>query len=249
MANLSLKIKAEELGKSLDNLASNVENEIKEAVRDLSHAAYAKISADVQSKVSSQDLRQEYLKSLDIHELGGDSYLITLEGNWANKIEDGYESYDMRDTLLTSNKTVSVGSRAGQPWVQSKETGGRFAHVPISRQPFSKAGGDLAGDIKKLTAQNREGLEQRLTKVFNDASGRAIQGKVAVAKSDNPLIDRLTKYQNVTPDSVQSIYINYRTISDDGQGWYHPGHNGYKFFEDAERWVEEELENIIGTLL
>ena len=248
MADLSLKIKAEELGKSLDNLAESVEAELSEAIRDLSNAAFAKISADVQSQVSSQSFRQDYLKSLDFQEIGQDSYVITLVGDWPNKLEEGFGSFDMRDTLLSSSKQVEVGSRAGQQWVQQGQNG-RFAHVPITKQPFSKAGGDLGKQIQELTARNRDGLQQNITKIFKDASGKAIQGKVATARSDNPLLDRLVKYQEVTESNVSSVYINYRTISDNSTGWIHPGREGYDFFDSAEKWVEEELENIVRTLL
>ena len=249
MGDLTLSFKADQLGKSLDNLGEALTNELNSAVEDLANATHAKILADVQARINNDNWRQDYLKAVELNDLGTNSYLITLTGDWPEKIEEGFPSYDQRDVLLTSTKKVEIGSRAGEDWVQRGEDQARYAHVPIQRHPFSQTN-DLSREIKKMTATNRDGVEQRVTQIFKDASGKAIQGKVARAKSSNPLLDQLTKYQHTSPGGdTSSIYINYRTISDNGTGWQHPGHPGYKFFESAEKWAEAELENIINVLL
>ena len=251
MADFSLKFRADELGKTIAGIGKQLEDELDSAVADLAHGAYAKIAADAQQRIGNSDSRQEYLKGLEILELGSGSYLVTLRGEAANKLEDGYDSYSMKDTLLKSNKVVQVGPRAGQPWVQKNQEGSKFAHVPIQMRPASKeAGNDLGKEIQQMMAKNNEGRQQRITKIFRDATGKPIEGKVASGISDNPLLDRVTKYQKIGKSgSVSSTYINYRTISENSSGWQHPGHDGYNLFKDAEDWVAAELDNIIGTLL
>ena len=251
MADFSLKIKAEDLGKVFEGIGEQLEAELSQAVSDLAQAAHAKIIADIQSEVSSDEFRQELLKSVDMLEIGPSSYLITLDGSWANKLEEGYDGYDMKQSLLNSTKTVGVGKRAGQSWVQkNQETDAKFAHVPISKQPSRKAGKDLSGDIDKITAVNMQNRRQKITKIFKDAHGKPLSGAVAQGRSDNPELDKITKYQKVSPKgSVSSHYITYRTISETSSGWQHPGHDGYHFFKAAEEFVEAELENIIETLL
>ena len=252
MADFSLKIRADELGKSIADIGKQLEDELNGAVADLAHGAYAKIAADAQARIGNSDSRQDYIKGLEILELGEGSYLVTLRGERANKLEEGFDSYSLKETLLNSNKVVQVGSRAGQPWVQkNQENGQKFAHVPIQLRPASKeAGQDLGKEIQNVMAKSREGRQQRITKIFRDASGKPIEGKVAVGVSDNPLIDKVTKYQKVGKGgSVSSTYINYRTVAENSSGWQHPGHDGYNFFEEAEEWVAAEMDNIIGTLL
>ena len=252
MADFSLKIRADELGKSIADIGKQLEKELDSAVEDLAYGAYAKIAADAQSRIGNPDSRQEYLKGLEILELGSGSYLVTLRGGGANKLEEGSDSYSIKDVLLKSNKIVQVGKRAGSPWVQrNQENGEKFAHVPIQMKPASKeAGNDLGRQIQQMMGESREGRQQRITKIFRDAQGKPIEGKVATGISDNPLLDKVTKYQKIgKAGSVSSTYINYRTVAESSTGWMHPGHDGYGFFKEAEEWVASEIDNIIGTLL
>ena len=251
MADFNIKIRAEELGKAIEGIGEQLEEELNGAVADLAHGAYAKISADVQQQVGDSNFKQEYLKGLQINEIGNGAWLISLDGEWANKLENGYPGYDMKQTLLSSNKNVAVGKNAGQPWVRRGETSGKkYAHVPLQVQPTSKAAGkDLSGDIQKVMAQASDGRRQRITKIFRDQAGNVVKDPIRGA-SDNPILDGITKYQKEGKGGkVSSFYINYRTISEDSSGWRHPGHDGYDFFAEAEKWVEEELDNIIETLL
>ena len=250
MSDISLKLKANELGKDLENLAEETEAELNDAVKNLAHAAYAQLAARVQAMKMNAQNRQAYLKGLDFMDLGENSYLITLNGDWPNMLEEGFSGYDMKDSLLNSTKTVTEGSRAGQSWVQkNKKDGSKFAHVPFQQKPFAVSG-DLQQDLKAMTARNMEGAEQRLTKTFKDPSGKPISGKVATARSENPLLDRVTKYQKVSESGrVQSIYMTFRTISENSEGWRHPGFGGYGLFEEIESYVETELDRIIEILL
>lgn len=250
MADFNLKIRAEELGKALAGIGDQLEEELNGAVADLAHGAYAKISADIQQKVSNDEFRKEYLQGLQINEIGNGAWLISLDGEWPNKLENGYPGYDMKQTLLSSTKNVSVGKNAGQPWVRRNAEQQKYAHVPMQIQPTSKvAKKDLAEDIQKVMGQVGDSRRQRITKIFRDQSGNVIKEPIRGA-SDNPLLDGITKYQKESKSGqVSSFYINYRTISENSSGWRHPGHDGYDFFAEAEEWVESELDNIIETLL
>ena len=252
MADFSVKIKAEELGKVFEDIGEQLSLELESAVSDLAHGAYAKIAADAQAQISNPDARQQYLKGLDIVELGPGSFLVTLDTEESNKLENGYDGYSIKDNLLKSKKLVQLGPRAGQPWVQTNpETGNKFAHVPIQVRPHSKeAGNDLGQEIQAMVGKARDNTRQRITKIFKDSHGKPLTGAVATGISDNPLINKVTKYQKVNKGGgVSSTYINYRTVSTNSSGWKHPGHDGYGLFKEAEDWVAAELENIIGTLL
>lgn len=259
----SIKDSLEKLKKSLDNVGTHIESEINQSIKDAAYSAYATIVAKAQAELHGT--RQDYLKGLDFQELGEEGFLITLDGDWANKLEDGYASYDLRDKMLASNKIVGVGKRSGQPWVQhakpktSQEMEGgqghKFAHVPFERKPFSKQGSsNLADGIKQMQAQNMAGKMQKITSLFKDIDGNPLEGKVAIAKSDNPLLDGLVKYQKTYTNeagkkTTQSIYVNYRTVSEAGKPWIHPGFKGLKAFEEAEKQLMVQIDNIIKTLV
>lgn len=249
MSDISFKFRAEALGKSMENLAPQVEEEINAAVKNLAHAAYTAMTAKVQSRGGNQD----YLKGLKFKDLGDDSYLIYLEGEWANKLEQGYGAYSIREVLLKSKKIVQVGKRAGQPWVRTAKDGHKYAAVPMEHKPHVNPSGDLARDIKSMMAKGVNGSVQSIGSVFKNAEGKPLSGKVAsVAKGDatSPNLEGLTKYQHVHKSGrVSSVYMTYRMVSENGKDWIHPGSKGYQIFKEAEDYVAKEMDNIIRTLL
>lgn len=254
MADISFKLRADQLGKSMENLAPQVEEEINAAVKNLAHAAYVGMTAKIQSMSISDSSRKNYLKSLKFKDLGDDSYLIYLDGEWANKLEQGYGAYSIRELMLKSKKIVGVGSRAGQPWVRTAKDGHKYAAVPFEHKPYSDPSGDLAKDIKSMLAKGRNGVTQPISKTFNNAFGKPMQGKVAVALPDttgNKNLEGMVKYQHVHKKSgrVQSVYMTFRMVSEKGKDWVHPGSRGYHLFKEAQEFVEKEMDNIISTLL
>lgn len=250
---LSIKDSLEKLEKSLLDIPLRLEQEFKTAVSELAHAAHADIVGQATAKLNST--RQDYLKALRFDQIGPNEYLISLDSAWAQALETGFPGYNMTEKLLKSQKIVDVGTRAGQPWVQESKKGDKFAHVPMQKRPFSKVSkhADLASAIRKMTAQNSQGRKQRITSIFKGLEGNALEGKVATGRSDNPNLDGLVKYQkiykNKGKETVQSVYINYRTISEAGKAWLHEGFSGIKAFPEAQRNIQTQMDKIVKTLL
>jgi hypothetical protein len=253
MADISLKIIAEKLGKSLENLAPRVEQELNEAVKNIAHAAKSMLISKMQGLNANPKNRSDWLKALKFQNLGNDSYLIYLDGEAANKLEQGYGSYSIREAMLKSTKTVQVGSRSGQPWVRTGKQGQKYAAVPLEHKKNDKPSpsGDLATDLKQMTAMNTKGERQKLSQIFRDIDGKPIQGKVATVKDAfNDKFENMVKYQYVHPSGkVSALYMTYRTVSENGKDWIHPGFKGYQLFKDVEQMVESEMENIVKTIL
>lgn len=251
MADLSIRISAQKLGKSLENLSKEVEEGIQGAVKNLANTAYASMVAQVQASSMSPTNRQDMLRGLQFMDLGDNTYLIYLDGDWANKLEDGFGSYSIKDELLKSKKKVAVGERAGQDWVRKSKAGKKYAAVPFEHKPYAAQAGDLDSEIKKMKAFNRQGEMQDITQTFFDNFGKPIAGKVASVKNaDHPFLQGLTKYQHVSESgNVSSIYMTYRMVHQDSPGWQHPGFGGFHFFDKAEQEIEKELENIVKAFL
>jgi len=252
MSDISLKIRAEQLGKTLDNLAPALEAEINQAVKNLAHAAHASMIATVQKMSMNEANRKTYLAALKFKDLGDDAYLIFIDGEWADKLEKGFGSYSIRQALLKSTKKVSVGKRAGEPWVRTAKDGHKWAVVPFEHKPHTGTG-DLAKDMQSMMAKGVNGQVQPISQVFKNAEGKAITGKVASvlpADAPNANLAGLTKYQTVSKSGkVSSIYMTYRAVSEAGKDWVHPGFGGYQLFKEAEAFVEKEMDNIIKSLL
>lgn len=248
------------LGKTMKDLSKALEDQLNMAIKDAAYAAYAKIQAQAQAGLSST--RKDYLKALSIDELGSNTYLIALDSDWANALEGGFPSFNQTPGMMASTKTVEVGRRAGQPWVQTTpdkndEKGHKYAYVPFERQPGTKEPkyADLASQIQEMTGHNIATQKiQKLTDVFKDELGSALQGLVAMGKSDNAFLNNLAKYQTITKDksgkeSVQSTYINYRCVSEIGKPWIHPGFSGLGAFQTAEKYLESQIDQIVQSLL
>lgn len=256
MGDFSLKMSAEKLGKSLENLAPALEQELQAAVASLAETTYANIIAQAQSKITKDGMRRDYLSGLKFQNLGDGSYLIYLDGKWPNEIEDGVAPFDMKKTHLKSTKTVGVGPRSGEPWVRTAKDGHKWAVVPMEHKPFQAKAGDLDSEIKKMETINKQGKLQKVTQIFNNMDGTPASGKVFEAKKDEfpdlaQNLQNIVKYQYVHDSGrVSSLYMTFRIMSENQTGaWMHKGYDALNLFDEAERYVEAELENIIKQLL
>lgn len=252
----SVKDSLKKIKKDMEKFDSSLKAQINQAVKDVALAAYASIAAQAQKELHRT--RQDYLKALNFQTIGDNAFLISLDGDWATKIEDGYSSYNMVPGMLASNKNVSVGKNAGQPWVRQAKDGHKYAIVPMEHKPFAKGdmATDLAAGIKNAIGKGLNGSLQPMTQIFKNLEGGTLEGKVAVADPDSqidPNLRGLVKYQKAYKDkngkeTVQSIYVTYRAISENGKPWQHPGWRGAHFFQKAEQDVVEQLDKIIRTL-
>jgi len=94
MADLNVSIIADKLGKDLENASESVQAEVNTAIKDLAHSAHASIVARVQSMKMSENNRRDYLRALKFITISENTYLIFLEGDWPNKLEEGFPGYN-----------------------------------------------------------------------------------------------------------------------------------------------------------
>lgn len=247
---IDIEISAKELGLDLEKLATELEDSFNNAIEDIANATFAKIMANAQKNL--HDTRADYIKGLDKFKIGEHSYLIVLEGDFANKIENGFPGYDMRDTLLQSQKTVGVGSRAGQPWVRKGKDGQKFASVPfeVTKKDIGQLISALKQHSEPVKNQRIKALKD-LMKTVKDDYGKPIEGKVASIKASGANdLEGLIKYQFQEGKKTASAYVNYRTISEKvPDGWHHRGYKGAHFFDEAEKWAQHEIDKILKDFL
>ena len=237
------------LKRSLEGLTPKLKKEFDKSVAELAKAAHAQIISHAQSKLKGS--KEDYLKAVRFEQLSPTEFAISLEGDWANMLEEGFPAYDLSAKLLRSNSSVKSGPNSGDSWVKTSKEGNKYAKVPFQRsESMSAKGASLGEALQQMTAQNSRGRKQRITELFTDPAGNALEGKVAVGTSDNPMFDRLVKYQERTTEGdLRSVYVNYRTVSSAGKKWVHPGYLGVHAFEEAEKQIEKELNKIISQFL
>lgn len=243
---------AQGLGKNIETLAYEVEQDLQAAIEGIANAAYSKIVMGAQEKLNST--RVDYLNALSFDKIGELDYIISLKDDGiVNALEVGAPGYNLTDKLLKSQARVSAGPRVGQPWVQQGKNG-KYAHVPNQHRPYAKnsKSSSLKLVLEKVTVFNAQGLRQSILKTFKDASGKIIEGKAAVAKGPVSNLFNLTKYQYIhgseTNQRVSSLYYTFRTTSENGTAWWHPGFKGLHLFAEAEKWVEAEIQRVLASL-
>lgn len=251
-----IQINSDELQEKFEDVGDQMISQAKQAVKELAYAAYTNITANAQEKLKKT--RADYIRGLKLDELGNDTYLISLHGQQPNAVEDGWDPFDMKPGMLNSQKRVEVGSRAGEPWVQKGKKGQRYAHVPTEHKPFSKVeGNDLAQMLRSFRVKNRKGREQNFTSIFKDEKGAPIEGRAATIKdTDIPGLENVTKYQRIYENkrtgktSVSSVYLSFKTVSDlsPAEAWQNKGFAGLHAFNDAEEFIEKELDNILKSI-
>lgn len=248
----SLGEELNKLQKRLDNIAPSLEAQLNESLADVAETTYASIISNAQRNLDSTKL--DYISGVKFEDLGDNSYAIYLEGKWPQMLEDGFPSYVMQETLLKSQSNVSSGSRAGSPWVQTAKDGHKFAHVPIGGKSSPPGGSSMADVVKSLKAKNMANRKQKITSIFKDTNGNPVQGKAATVREKGSPLDGLVKYQSTAKDAsgkarTSSVYVLYRTISETGKPWVHPGFSGLGAFDEAEKQVIENISKILQDML
>lgn len=238
MSTISIKIRAEELGKSIDNIADGVEQALQNAVSQLATAAYSEAIRLANQRL--HQTKQDYINSLEFTKLDDNVYAITLKGQSANATEDGYSGFDMKPGLLSG------------PKAKIAQDGTRFNTIPLRTEPYSQA--PASDKVKNMRDAVRTLIGERgLDKIIKDPStGIAKQGIVArVYDTGVKDMEGLVKVQRNYGKSTSSYYMTFRTVSDrsSANSWKHPGYSGAHIFPDVEHYIEEQLDQILRTLL
>jgi hypothetical protein len=208
MIKISSKEAQQQIDEILKNANRQLTREVDKALSELAHSAFATIQSKAQQKLTNT--RQDYLKSLKFEKLSDEAFLITLEGEWADAIENGFAPFNITEKMLQSQKVVNVGSRAGAPWVQTAKAGHKYARVPLP--PKRPKGATMSDALKDVYATNYKGLPQRITQIFKDDQKNVLQGKVAYAEDEG-----ITKYQrsfmNKNGNAEKQLVKNIRQIA------------------------------------
>lgn len=250
---INISTNAGNLGKSLevipDEINDLLQDEIQKAVR--ATLAYGENRAREKLHTSQAD----YLNGLDTH-TEGHTYYITLDGDFANAIEDGFPGYNMIQGLVNGpNSKVS-------------KKGVRYNTVPLRIQPYSKSAFSSSEAGKRQVGIRKAALklikERGITKTqlnpngtlkigYFDAKAGKFKGQVAarLKNTGNKYLEGLTKIQYPYQKAIQSYYMTFRRVSENTSKdkWNHPGYpDGAKIFPEMADYLNREIDNIIEKL-
>lgn len=237
MFDINLKIRAEELGKTLDNLADQTKEILEGAIGQIAQATYSEGVRLAQQRLKTT--KQDYLNSFNLYELGDGIYVISLTGDHANSIEDGWAPFNMINGFLNG------------PKAKISKKGIIYNTIPFSYKPYSKA------PLNEKSTQLRDAVKQVLKqngidKILKGPDGTPLQGKVAtILNTGIKELNGLVKYQKTYDKATQSTYMTFRRVSERTlkSKWNHPGFGGAKIFPDLENYITEQVDRILNTVL
>lgn len=215
----------------------------------------------------------------DVESSGQLERTIRLVGWLAHAVETGLSPFDLRETLLGAGKgRTSKDGRRYRPIPFRHSTPGSrgqagpqmgSAYGPRGDQSRALTGGMTAGAASEL-GRAVYGLAKRLqggatlghgspkrTYVFQ-ATAKASSGKVAGQLIRVPKLathhstDIYAGMRKVTKQygkRKQSHYVTFRTISEGGQGWIHPGITARRLTPRVADYAREQLPKIMGMAI
>ncbi|HMV01704.1 MAG TPA: hypothetical protein PLJ37_01130 [Chitinophagales bacterium] len=235
--DINFRIRAEELGKSFEGISAEVEATLNTAIAQLAQATYSEGIRLAQQRLKTS--KQDYIRSLNLYDIGNNIYIISLTGDQANYIENGWQSFDQKPGLLNGPKAKV--SKKGTIYNTIP-----FTHNPYSKAPLNEKGTQLRSDLLKVIKANN------LDKIIQDATGSPRQGIVARLKNTGVRnLEGLVKIQKTYDKATQSKYISFRRVSENSpnSSWIHPGYAGAHIFDDLEKYIDQQVDTIINAIL
>lgn len=180
---------------------------------------------------------------------------VQLVGKMPNNIEFGMASFDM--------KTVRPGWLGGSKAKTSKD-GTKYVTIPFRHSLSSAAHLAYTGKAKQ------QDLKKKLTQVVKDygldrmaraASGAVIAGPTSRVPNNapvHPYLKGLTRIQNPTQGKTKSgqgrgssQLLTWRVMSEKSKpdAWIHPGIKAANLLPEVEKWVDNELDRIIDSIM
>jgi hypothetical protein len=220
---------------------------------DVAASARAKWQRLAQTELHTT--RQSYIEGIQEVESEPGLRSIALVGWLANAVENGMDSFDLRETLLGPNATTRRASRSGGWYANVPFRHGTPGSTGLAGQPMgspyapagalSRAGGPLTADAAKALGKAVYAAAKRLSSRGPHGKGRT----TVPASEGGPLLrphhatgiytgmrHERKPYVNPTTGktTVQSTYGTFRRISTENTtGWIHPGIEPHRFVEQV----------------
>jgi len=233
--SIKINIDAASLAKEFEELASEVEKDIKDSMVNLSTIAHAKI-VELASK-NLHSTREIFLDNLSSPEQIADGIWVISLDQKALFIEEGLPaSFDMKPGLLKNGEVSKKGYK--------------YKVIPFEHGAAPSQMTESAKDIVNKLRVELKKKKIPFKKIEYGADGKPRLGKLhslnlpsdIPGKGNTPSLQRVSVYQSAKNGNVRRDIMTFRTVSNNpesGDKWIHPGLEAQKIMDKAADWAEQ----------
>jgi hypothetical protein len=162
--------------------------------------------------------------------------VLTLRGKWPNKLETGFEAYDMKDGFKGSSRK------------KINKDGSWYLTIPFRhRTPGtsgSAVGGQAMPDDIYSQARTLKGGERLRGTETNYPPGQSWTGYA----HKSGIYENMKKVTKTYDKATQSQYMTFRRVGEnsDPQSWWHPGYAGLKALDTVEPFARKTFQQVFN---
>jgi len=249
-----------DLGKKFEDA---VKKSLAKAGDDLTAMVRGHIVEEANAKLKTR--KEMYVQGLSHSKVGDNTWVVSLDGS-VRWIEDGREAGSMLPALLASPKakTARDGSRYVVVPFQhnkgpSKTTTAQADLLSTIKSelkkrdiPYAKIETDQDGKAKLGKLHSFSIMDKPIKTSQGAGQGHGAVGDVKQGPTGIPFLQGINIYQRNVGGKTRRDIVTFRVASsrhaDQGR-WEHPGLEGVRFFDEAERWAAETWDKVIVPAL
>lgn len=241
MADIKIDIgtNIDEIGKSVDELSQQMVKDVQTAVGQLSRNVENEAIRLAQERLFSTS--NHYIQSIKREQVGDNVWVISIDDEFSEHLENGFNGFDMKPGFLKSDKA------------KKDKDGNSYLDVPIQQHPFSKQKSstkvtDMRSAVESVLKDNN--VKKRVEEF--DANSKGLSRYGNVTRFSNIKDRRVAGLVKITPPGSKSgQYLLFRRVSKNSpqDSWNHPGYQGANIFPDLEKYAKKQLDVILKNIL
>lgn len=212
--------------------------------------------------------RADYLAGIQAVQRDGKGVMINLVGALPNMVENGWDAHDLRSTLLGNNATgwkINADGRRYRsiPFRHKSPGAGPQGGQPMGSAYHSEMGvmsrsadNVVVEDSRKLGRKVYRAASRLVTSQESRAgmAGRTalkagLAPKLRAHHSTDIYAGMKVNKQPIKGGGSQKTFVTFRTITEGGDGWIHPGIEARHFMDNMDKWIGEQAPKAIRAFM
>lgn len=162
--------------------------------------------------------------------------ILTLRGKWANMLEQGFSSFNMKDGFKNSEH-VKLG-----------KNGGWYLTIPLRHRTPGTLGSAVMGSAMPRNIYNLAKKGRKINDDIENNPSGVTSWKGYVRK--NGIYTGMQKNTKTYDKSKQNTYFTFRRVSEhsDPNSWWHPGFEGVHAEKELKGYAEQTFKDMFNAM-